>query len=59
MKNSKISTWAEREKQRVRGKEEEREAIGEFLEEFIHGNKNFSIETGICIFHLNVVFSRN
>ena len=49
--NSKISRWEEREKQKGRGREEEREAISEFLEEFIQGNKNFSIKTGICIFH--------
>lgn len=58
MKNSKISRWEEREKQRGRGREEEREAIGEFLEEFIHGNKNFSIKTGICIFHLNALCTK-
>lgn len=48
-----------RERETESEREREREAIGEFLEEFIHGNKNFSIKTGICIFHLNAVFSRN
>lgn len=60
MKNRKGSMWAERERQREREREKkEREVTGEFQEEFIYGNKNFSIKTETCTFHLNVIFSWN
>lgn len=55
----------ERESKRERGtdreteKEREREETGDFQEEFICGNRDLSIETAICTFHLNVTFLRN
>lgn len=49
-------TERDRETQRKREEKIGREETGDSQEEFTCGNRDLSAETGICTFHLNLIF---